>query len=154
MQEKSFRQNERQNCGMLRGLAFFFYCISRGNARDEMGVQVRAISSHHLICIHFLRLTRALCRSLVVEGSAARSWFLSSCSSRVSLAAPGIARVKKNLPWHAFAKDRNWPIWQAANGDVADEGPSLRTCLLWKVGVHVQSEDQCVFVCGEPPLFS
>ena len=48
----------------------------------------------------------------------------------------------------------NWPIWQAADGCVANERPSLRTPLHWKVGLHVQSEDKHVFICAEPSLFS
>ena len=31
---------------------------------------------------------------------------------------------------------------------------SLHTPLLWKVGLHVQSEDHRVFDCAEPSLFS
>ena len=34
------------------------------------------------------------------------------------------------------------------------EGPSLRTFLLWKVGLHVQSEDKLVFVCAESSLLA
>ena len=37
--------------------------------------------------------------------------------------------------------------------NVATEEPSLCTSLLWKVGLHVQYEDQRVFVCAKPTLF-
>ena len=33
-------------------------------------------------------------------------------------------------------------------------GPACACLLLWKVGLHIQSENQRVFVCAEPSLFS
>ena len=45
-------------------------------------------------------------------------------------------------------------MWQTAHCYVATEGPSLRTSLLWKVGLYVQAEDQRVFVCAKPSLSS
>ena len=38
--------------------------------------------------------------------------------------------------------------------NAASEGPSLRTSLLLKDGLHVQSEDQHVFVYADLALFS
>ena len=58
----------------------------------------RAISSRHLIFIlfsRFLRLTRALCRSLVIEGSVVHSWSLSKhCSCTVVIIAAQQANKK------------------------------------------------------------
>ena len=77
-------------------------------------------SSRHIVTpfdLHtFLRLTWALCRSLVVEGSVVRPWFLSNCSTRVPLALPGKTRSpsKRICPGTLSKKTRNWPIWQAA----------------------------------------
>ena len=47
--------------------------ISRGNARDAICAFKFAPSRHAFDLHTFLRLTRALCRSLVVEGSVVRS---------------------------------------------------------------------------------
>ena len=54
MQEKSFRQNKRQNCGMLRVGIFLLFSItgitgiSRGNARDEI-CAFKCVPSRHAI---------------------------------------------------------------------------------------------------------
>ena len=37
---------------------------------------------------------------------------------------------------------------------VTNDGPGLHTSLLWKVGLHVQSEDQRGFIWAESSLFS
>ena len=49
--------------------------ISRGNARDAICAFKFAPSRHAFDLHTILRLTRALCRSLVVEGSVVCSWF-------------------------------------------------------------------------------
>ena len=82
--------------------------------------------------------------------------FLSNCSTCVPVAAPGItgSPSKRISRGTLSQKTQNWSIWQAAHGYIASVEPSLRTPLLWKVGLHVQSEDQRVFVCAKPSLFS
>ena len=69
--------------------------------------------SCHAFDLHtFFRLTRALCRPLVVEGSMIRTLlvFLSKCSTRVPLAAPGITRSpnKRICRGTLSQKTRNW----------------------------------------------
>ena len=51
--------------------------ISPGNARDAIILcAFKFAPSRHALDLHtFLRLTRALCRSLVVDGSVVRPWF-------------------------------------------------------------------------------
>ena len=83
--------------------------------------------------------------------------FLSTCSARVLLAASGITRspsiriccgtLRKRPEIDPSGRLRMAII-------VANEGPSLRTILLWKVGLHGLSEDQRVFVCAEPSLLA
>ena len=92
--------------------------ISCGKARDKICAFKFAPSRHAIWFAYIVRLTRALCRSLVVEGSVVRSWFLSNCSTRVPLAAPGITRSpsKRICCGRISQKTRNWPIWQAADG--------------------------------------
>ena len=85
--------------------------ISRGNACDEI-CAFKFAPSRHAIDLHtFLHLTQVLCRSLVVEGSVVRSWFLSHCSTPVPHAAPGITRSssKRNCRATLSQKTRNLP---------------------------------------------
>ena len=82
-----------------------------------------------------------------------RSWFLGNCSACVPVDAPGRtgSPSKRICRGTLSQKTWNWFIWQTAHGWPL---PSLRTSLLWKVGLRVQSEDQRVFVCAKPSLFS
>ena len=127
--------------------------ISRGNDRDAICAFKFAPSRHAFDLHAFLRLTRALCRSLLVEGSVVRSWFLWNCSTRVPVDAPGITGSPSKRICHGTLSQKswNWSIWQTAHGWPL---PSLRTSLLWKVGMCVQSEDQRVFVCAKSSRFS
>ena len=109
--------------------------ISRGNACDEIWCfQVRATSSRHLIYIH-------VC---VQFGLFVDRWWLKevwyapdflSNYGTCTLAAPGITRgpSKRICRGTLSQKTRNWPIWQAADGYVTNEGPILLTSLLWKL---------------------
>ena len=133
-----------------------FTSISRGNARDALSLYAfKFAPSCHAFDLHtLLRLTRALPRSLVVEGSVVRSWFLSNCSTCVPVFAPGItgSPSKRICCGTVSQKTRIWYMWQAAHGYVASEGPRLGTSALWKVSLHDLSEDQRVFVCVKPSL--
>ena len=105
--------------------------ISRGNDRDAICAFKFAPSRHAFDLHTFLRLTRALCWSLVVEGSVVRSWFLSNCSTCVPVAAPGITgspskRICRGTLSH---KTRNWSVRHTAHCYVALRGPACaRLC--------------------------
>ena len=130
--------------------------ISRGNAHDELCDSKFAPSRHAL---WFTYISCVWLRLFVDHWLLKEVWyapaFLSNCSTRMPNAAPGITKSprKRICRGTLSQKPRNWPIWQAVDGFVAGEGPSQCTILLWKAGLHVQSEDQRVFVCAEPSLF-
>ena len=122
----------------------------------NMCFQIRAISSR----LWFTYIFAFDSGSLSIAGGWRKCGtlliFLSNCSTCVPVAAPGRTGSpgKRICRGTLSQKTRNWSIWQTAHCYVDTEGPSLRKSLLWKVGLHVQYEDQRVFVCAKPSLFS
>ena len=91
----------------------------------------------------FLRLTRALCRSLVVEGSVVRSF----CQTVVVVCSL-LLQEKKG------ARVKDFAVAPFRKRLEIDPSGRLPMAMSWKVGLHAQSEDKRIFVCAEPSPFS
>ena len=98
----------------------------------NMCFQVRGMSSRHLIFIQFCVWLGLFveCWWLKVVWYAP-DFFLSNCWVLVCpIAALGITKSPSKIICRGTLshKTRNWPIWQAPDGYVINEGPSLRLC--------------------------